>query len=127
MYPRPLTYVQSTYHKAGTLLIRALTKNRIIRTVGGRMAEELVYDISDNFYSIRDRNQAFTLAVDYVLQNGGEVNRIVESAENACLDILKENRTSLDIIARKLINGRILSDDEVVQIINSQIDWDWET
>ena len=91
------------------------------------MAEELVYDISDNFYSIRDRNQAFTLAVDYVLQNGGEVNRIVESAENACLDILKENRTSLDIIARKLINGRILSDDEVVQIINSQIDWDWET
>ena len=73
------------HRMAGQRLIKTLTHNEIVQSVGGKMTEKLFgYDESDN-------TQAFILAVDHVLQHGGNVQDVVDQAEDTCLKLLVEN------------------------------------
>jgi hypothetical protein len=49
------------------MLIEALSPDPIVHVLGGKVAEELVYEIAS---SDIDQNKAFCMAVEHVLQNG---------------------------------------------------------
>jgi hypothetical protein len=75
---------------AGQKLIKRLSSDEIVQSVGGKMTEKLFgHNQSDNI-------QSFVLAVEQVLQNGGNVQDIVTRAEDTCLKLLVENITLLE-------------------------------
>jgi hypothetical protein len=114
------------YYTAGKMLTNALSKNEMIRLLGGRMAEQVVFNESYSIDTIFDNSKLFTMAVDKVLESGGEVEQIIRNAENECFSLIEENRSSLDIIASRLENGQITPYVDIVQLVNAEIDWDFE-
>ena len=78
------------HRMAGQKLIKRLSSDEIVRSLGGKMTEKLLgHHESDNTH-------AFILAVEHVLQNGGNVQDIVTQAEDTCLKLLVENITLLE-------------------------------
>jgi len=110
---------RSKYYTAGKALMKVLSKNEIINTLSGVTAEKLILGKVSTY---DDSNQAFILAVEQVLQNGGNVHSIVEDARYECARLLEENSFALSVIAEK----QPLSTNEILRISNLGIDLDFE-
>jgi len=76
---------RNIHRMAGQNLIKRLSHDQIIQSLGGKMTEKLFG------HAESDNTQAFVLAVEHVLQHGGNVQDIVDRAEDTCLKLLVEN------------------------------------
>ena len=103
---------RSIHHRAGKRLIKVLTTDELVQSFGGKVAEQLLTGHEEY-----DAGEAFMLAVDKVLQNGGNIHTLVEQAEDTCWDLLERNKEVLHIIVDKMESGSDPSENHIIDLL----------
>jgi len=103
---------RTIHHRAGRRLIKVLTTDKIVQSFGGKVAEQLLTGHEEY-----DNSISFSLAVDKILQNGGNIHTIVEEAEDVCWALMERNKEVLNIIVDKIEKGEDPSENYIIDLL----------
>jgi len=109
---KAVRYTRSIHHRAGKCLIKVLTTDELVQSFGGKVAEQLLTG-----YEEYDHGEAFTLAVDHVLQHGGNIHTLVDKAEDTCWALMERNKEVLNIIVDKMESGADPSENHIIDLL----------